>query len=91
MVDVYRNSSRRFNADQQPHYIYSPRELSRRTRAMYRALEHLEDVGGFEAGECLGDWKHFNSALEGPGAFGKICFWSNTRELLEDVGGELGG
>merc|ERR1719193_1914999 len=39
MIDVYLKSSETFNTDQQPHYVYSPRELSRWVRGMYRAIK----------------------------------------------------
>ncbi|TYZ65491.1 hypothetical protein PybrP1_001542, partial [[Pythium] brassicae (nom. inval.)] len=42
MVDVYSKNQARFTAELQPHYIYSPRELSRWTRALYEAIEPLE-------------------------------------------------
>ncbi|KAJ1932408.1 dynein heavy chain, partial [Kickxella alabastrina] len=44
MVDVYEASQRRFTPDQQAHYVYSPRELSRWTRGMYEALAPLESL-----------------------------------------------
>eukprot|EP01084_Bolivina_argentea_P194251 333252_1 len=58
MVDVYQNSQKRFNSDIQPHYVYSPRELSKWTRAMYRALEFSEDVGSTTAEEIVRLWAH---------------------------------
>ncbi|RHY13104.1 hypothetical protein DYB25_007654, partial [Aphanomyces astaci] len=42
MVEVYMRNQTQFTAEAQPHYIYSPRELSRWTRALYEALEPLE-------------------------------------------------
>lgn len=42
MVDVYHSNQTRFTAEIQPHYIYSPRELSRWMRALYEAIEPLE-------------------------------------------------
>ncbi|OQR92538.1 dynein heavy chain [Achlya hypogyna] len=42
MVEVYHRNQTRFTAEMQPHYIYSPRELSRWMRAMYEAIEPLE-------------------------------------------------
>uniref|UniRef100_A0A7S1KNU3 Dynein heavy chain, cytoplasmic n=1 Tax=Percolomonas cosmopolitus TaxID=63605 RepID=A0A7S1KNU3_9EUKA len=35
MVDLFSQSQTQFTADMQPHYIYSPRELSRWVRALY--------------------------------------------------------
>uniref|UniRef100_K3WUC5 Dynein heavy chain, cytoplasmic n=1 Tax=Globisporangium ultimum (strain ATCC 200006 / CBS 805.95 / DAOM BR144) TaxID=431595 RepID=K3WUC5_GLOUD len=42
MVDVYHRNQTKFTAEIQPHYIYSPRELSRWMRALYEAIEPLE-------------------------------------------------
>lgn len=42
MVDVYTANQRHFTAEMQPHYIYSPRELSRWMRALYEAIEPLD-------------------------------------------------
>ncbi|TDH68981.1 hypothetical protein CCR75_000940 [Bremia lactucae] len=42
MVDVYDSNQRKFTAEMQPHYIYSPRELSRWMRALYEAIEPLD-------------------------------------------------
>ncbi|RLN48678.1 hypothetical protein BBJ28_00009539 [Nothophytophthora sp. Chile5] len=42
MVDVYHGNQTKFTAEIQPHYIYSPRELSRWMRALYEAIEPLE-------------------------------------------------
>eukprot|EP01012_Entosiphon_sulcatum_P048729 TRINITY_DN67253_c0_g1_i1.p1 TRINITY_DN67253_c0_g1~~TRINITY_DN67253_c0_g1_i1.p1 ORF type:complete len:4768 (-),score=648.87 TRINITY_DN67253_c0_g1_i1:2-12742(-) len=42
MVDFYQISQRTFTASKQPHYIYSPRELTRWTRAIHEALSTLE-------------------------------------------------
>ena len=39
MVDVYSESAVKFTPDVQPHYIYSPRELSRWVRAMHEAIK----------------------------------------------------
>ncbi|KAJ2799761.1 dynein heavy chain, partial [Coemansia helicoidea] len=43
MIDVYAASQRRFTPDQQAHYVYSPRELTRWTRGLYAALRPRED------------------------------------------------
>ena len=45
MIDVYQASQRRFVPEQHPHYIYSPRELSRWVRGMYEALRSAEQSG----------------------------------------------
>mmetsp|Transcript_42600 Transcript_42600/g.49773 ORF Transcript_42600/g.49773 Transcript_42600/m.49773 type:complete len:465 (-) Transcript_42600:1383-2777(-) len=42
MVEFYTESQKRFTADQQPHYVYSPRELTRWKLAIYEALPGLE-------------------------------------------------
>jgi dynein heavy chain 1 len=44
MVEFYTKSQRHFTADQQPHYIYSPRELTRWKLAIFEALSAIEDV-----------------------------------------------
>lgn len=44
MVEVYQESQKRFNADQQAHYVYSPRELTRWVRGLYEALKPLESL-----------------------------------------------
>ncbi|KAK4963385.1 dynein heavy chain [Elasticomyces elasticus] len=44
MIQVYTLSQKRFTADVQPHYIYSPRELTRWVRAIYEALRPLETL-----------------------------------------------
>ena len=42
MVEFYEESQKHFTADQQPHYVYSPRELTRWKLAIYEALEGIE-------------------------------------------------
>eukprot|EP00762_Andalucia_godoyi_P003304 ANDGO_06532.mRNA.1 Dynein heavy chain len=49
MVKVYSDSQRRFTPDMQPHYIYSPRELSRWMRAV------VEVVNSSTQNEISGD------------------------------------
>jgi dynein heavy chain 1 len=44
MVEFYTTSQRHFTADQQPHYIYSPRELTRWKYGVFEALTAVEDV-----------------------------------------------
>ena len=44
MIQVYLQSQRRFTPDIQPHYVYSPRELSRWVRAIYEAIRSLETL-----------------------------------------------
>jgi dynein heavy chain 1 len=42
MVEVYARSQARFTVDQQPHYLYSPRELTRWCRGIYEAVRSLD-------------------------------------------------
>lgn len=44
MVQVYSNNKKRFSADTAPHYVYSPRELSRWMRALFESLEQTDDT-----------------------------------------------
>ena len=44
MVAFYTASQRRFTADDQAHYIYSPRELTRWSRGIYEAIRPLETL-----------------------------------------------
>ena len=44
MVEFYTTSQKHFTADMQPHYIYSPRELTRWKYAIFEALPAVEDV-----------------------------------------------
>ncbi|WRT69144.1 uncharacterized protein IL334_006128 [Kwoniella shivajii] len=44
MVDFYLASQKRFTADIQAHYIYSPRELTRWSRGIYEAIKPLETL-----------------------------------------------
>jgi len=44
MVEFYQEAQKRFTADIQPHYVYSPRELTRWKLAIYGALEGLETL-----------------------------------------------
>jgi dynein heavy chain 1 len=46
MVEVYTTSQKHFTADMQPHYIYSPRELTRWKYALYEALFPDPEPGG---------------------------------------------
>ena len=50
MIEVYSRSQARFTPDVQPHYVYSPRELSRWVRALYEALKPPETPGGGSSG-----------------------------------------
>ena len=42
MVSFYLASQKRFTSDQQAHYVYSPRELTRWVRGLYEAIKPLE-------------------------------------------------
>ncbi|MBW0465869.1 hypothetical protein O181_005584 [Austropuccinia psidii MF-1] len=44
MVDLYLASQKRFTADLQAHYIYSPRELTRWVRGIYESIRPLETL-----------------------------------------------
>lgn len=44
MVDVYAASQSRFTQDVQPHYVYSPRELTRWVRGLYEAIKPMENL-----------------------------------------------
>ena len=44
MVDFYLKSQTRFTAEIQPHYVYSPRELTRWVRGIYEAIAPLEQL-----------------------------------------------
>ncbi|KAF2458872.1 dynein heavy chain [Lineolata rhizophorae] len=44
MVQVYTESQKRFTPDIQPHYVYSPRELTRWARGVYEAIKPLENL-----------------------------------------------
>eukprot|EP01038_Epipyxis_sp_PR26KG_P004455 gene4455-6300_t len=48
MVEFYLKNQRHFNADMQPQYIYSPRELSRWIRALYETISNMEAMTGEE-------------------------------------------
>lgn len=44
MVEFYTMSQQRFTQDMQPHYIYSPREMTRWVRGIVEALRPLETL-----------------------------------------------
>ena len=44
MVEFYLMSQERFTVDQQPHYIYSPREMTRWVRGICEAIRPLEHM-----------------------------------------------
>lgn len=55
MVEFYSASQKRFTPDVQSHYTYSPRELSRWTRAMYEAMMPVENMS---AEDLVRLWLH---------------------------------
>ena len=44
MVQLYTESQARFTPQIQPHYVYSPRELTRWVRGLYEAIKPLENL-----------------------------------------------
>lgn len=44
MVDFYLQSQAKFTAEIQPHYVYSPRELTRWVRGIYESIAPLEQL-----------------------------------------------
>jgi dynein heavy chain 1 len=44
MVTFYLESQKRFTTDQQAHYVYSPRELTRWCRGIYEAIKPLDSL-----------------------------------------------
>ena len=44
MVQFYAESQKRFTPEIQPHYVYSPRELTRWVRGVYEAIRPLESL-----------------------------------------------
>ena len=44
MVEFYTESQKHFTADNQPHYIYSPRELTRWKYAINEAIETIDTL-----------------------------------------------
>lgn len=44
MVEFYTESQKHFTSDIQPHYIYSPRELTRWKYAINEAIETIDSV-----------------------------------------------
>lgn len=64
MIDVYTSCQTRFTPDLAPHYIYSPRELSRWVRAMYEAIRpsgtggDAVSTGGMVVEDLVRLWLH---------------------------------
>ncbi|KNC81233.1 hypothetical protein SARC_06434, partial [Sphaeroforma arctica JP610] len=44
MVQMYLESQQHFTVDDQPHYVYSPRELTRWVRGVYKAIKHVDNL-----------------------------------------------
>ncbi|KAK6731031.1 hypothetical protein RB195_007476 [Necator americanus] len=55
MVDVYLASQEHFTQDDQPHYVYSPRELTRWVRGISEAIAPLD---GINAEQLVRLWAH---------------------------------
>ncbi|ODQ67358.1 hypothetical protein NADFUDRAFT_21086 [Nadsonia fulvescens var. elongata DSM 6958] len=45
MVDFYTETCKKFNTVMQPHYVYSPRELTRWCRGIYESIVQLDTLG----------------------------------------------
>lgn len=56
MVAVYTENQQKFNAEMQPQYFYSPRELSRWVRGMYEAISSMD--AGLTKEELVRIWAH---------------------------------
>lgn len=56
MVSFYMKSQKHFTSDQQPHYIYSPRELTRWKYAINEALEASDNFKQIE--DVVRLWAH---------------------------------
>ena len=55
MVQLYLESQSHFSPETQPHYVYSPRELTRWVRGIYEAIRPLEDLS---VEELVRLWAH---------------------------------
>ncbi|KAL3925173.1 MAG: hypothetical protein SGARI_005890, partial [Bacillariaceae sp.] len=56
MIQVYSDNQKRFTAEQQPQYIYSPRELSRWVRGIYESIAQVDT--GLTKEELCRVWTH---------------------------------
>jgi dynein heavy chain 1, cytosolic len=56
MIQVYTGNQRKFTAQQQPQYIYSPREMSRWVRGIYEAIAQMD--AGISKEELCRIWTH---------------------------------
>ena len=63
MIEVYTINQKKFTAQQQPQYIYSPRELSRWVRGIYEAIVHMD--AGLSKEELCRIWAHEGSSCIG--------------------------
>lgn len=84
MVDVYLRAQKTYTPDQQAHYVYSPRELSRWVRALYEAFSgfHKQGVsGGVEDADSLVRlWAHEALRL-----FQDRLVTEEEREKMDDI------
>jgi dynein heavy chain 1 len=55
MVDVYLRMQKQFTPEMQPHYFFSPRELSRWVRGIYGAVKEMD---GLDRRELVRLWAH---------------------------------
>ncbi|KAJ3049329.1 hypothetical protein HK097_009672, partial [Rhizophlyctis rosea] len=55
MVDFFLASQKRFTPDQQAHYIYSPRELTRWVRGIFEAIKPVDSLS---VGRLIRIWAH---------------------------------
>ena len=55
MVEFYTKSQSRFTQDMQPHYIYSPREMTRWVRGI---LEYIQPLDGLSLNGLVRIWAH---------------------------------
>ncbi|CAD5206375.1 unnamed protein product [Bursaphelenchus okinawaensis] len=87
MVEVYLKSQERFTQDDQPHYVYSPRELSRWVRGISEAIAPLDTL---ELTDLIRLWAHealrlFQDRL----VYDEERKW--TDELVDEVAGKYFG
>ena len=80
MIELYTQSQTRFTPDQQAHYVYSPRELSRWVRALYEAMRPppggSSDAGTMSVEELVRLWLH-----EALASLSRIV-WSSRRSAI---------
>jgi dynein heavy chain 1, cytosolic len=56
MIQMHTGNQRKFTAQQQPQYIYSPREMSRWVRGIYEAIAQMD--AGISKEELCRIWTH---------------------------------